>query len=454
MMIADRMNPIVLKELRQGLKSKAFVASFLGLQVLMVMSMFIFFASVSSNSGDMEFANGFFWFMLGVILMLFMPLRSFGALYGEMKGDTLEMLFLTRMSSWDIAFGKWLALLLQIGLLVCAVLPYLVLRYYLGSVNITADFVQLGLQVVGSSMLVAMGVGLSAWTNKVLRGLLIFFALTSLYGLPLLLFSFTRTGMSAFALWKWWDPVIWFCVLVLIMLYFVEYGASQIAPHAENHSIRKRAFALGVGVVLIPYAIFLEGTIVPLAVGLSLLVPVLIDTLCEPVYHIRSLYRPPRKWRACRLLLFPGWPSSMLFILLMLAAFLGAGFLITKDSEFAIRVLVFLNIVLYPFLFIRLFPRLSKKPILSYILFQVGSLLLFILFAILVETLPGPSVFEWASYAIFPAAGFYEVMDDGIDDFVLGLLILPTLATLSIHLLKAVPLWRAMFRLGKEAEVS
>jgi hypothetical protein len=451
-MIADRLNPIVLKELRQGLKSKSFVASFLGLQVMMVVSMFIYFAAVSAGTGEMEFANGFFWFMLGVILMLFMPLRSFGALYGEIKGDTLEMLFLTRMSSWDITFGKWLELLMQIGLLVCAVLPYLVLRYYLGSVNVASDLMQLGLQVLASSLLVSLGVGLSSWTNKLLRGLLIFAALSSLYTLPVMLFGFSRSRGSAFGLWNILDVLVWLVVCVMVMLYFVEYGASQIAPHAENHSNRKRLFAVTVSLLLLPYAFFLERSVAPLAVGLVMMVPFLIDTLCEPVYRIPSLFRPHRKWGPLRHLRYPGWPGNLLVILLLLTVYLAAGFVLEGDHRFTKWTLVFFNIALFPFLFIRLIPFLSRKPIISYFLIQTACLLLFIFFAILYETLPG--VFDWVSYAVFPPSGLYEVLDNNgrVEDLELSLLIFPTGIMILVHLIKAIPLWRAMNTLSREAD--
>ena len=98
----------------------------------MVVSMMVYAASAAKDGGDMGFADGMFWFLLGSLLLFFMPLRSLGALYSEIKGNTLELVFLTRMSSWDIAFGKWLAHLAQIGLLVAAILPYLVVRHYLG----------------------------------------------------------------------------------------------------------------------------------------------------------------------------------------------------------------------------------------------------------------------------------------------------------------------------------
>ena len=126
----DWLSPMIVKELRQGLRTWIFVGAFIVLQAVLVMTLMI-----SSSSGNEEAASYFFWMLVAFILVFIVPLRGYNALAGEIKGQTLDALVLTRLSAFRIAFGKWAALVLQAALIAISVLPYVVLRYFGGGVN-------------------------------------------------------------------------------------------------------------------------------------------------------------------------------------------------------------------------------------------------------------------------------------------------------------------------------
>ncbi|MEX2607779.1 MAG: hypothetical protein WD708_10575 [Kiritimatiellia bacterium] len=435
-MNSDRINPIVIKELRQGLKSRSFIATFLGLQGAMVLSMFMYLAAVTTSNSDPQFSNGFFWFMLGLMLLVFMPLRAFQALHEEIKGNTLEMVFLTRMTAWDIALGKWMALVIQVFLLVAAVLPYLVLRYFLGSIDVAGDLRQLFYQVVLSMMFVAVGVGLSAWTSKVLRGLIIIGAIFSLYTIPLMLFGLSQspTG-SPLAMFGWIDYGVWLSVCGLVMLFFVEYGASQIAPPAENHSLRKRMMAFVLSGILIVYAALHVREAYPVLIGLFMLAPIAVDALCEPLIGIPSLYIKARKFRALRWLLYPGWASGFLFVTVLLALIFVSAFLIEADAEILTAGLVTYNVLLFPFVLIRLIPILARKVLASYVLLQVTCFLFCLLILFLDEI---RFISEYTVLGHFlPMLGFFVMTVGDIDELLPVLLMVPTVLMTVLTLLKA-----------------
>ena len=88
-------------------------------------------------------------------------LVSLGAVGNERKANTLELIFLTRLTARRILTGKWLALVAQTVLLVCAVLPYAVLRYFLGSVDLGAELTAIALLLLGSAVLSGVAVGFS-----------------------------------------------------------------------------------------------------------------------------------------------------------------------------------------------------------------------------------------------------------------------------------------------------
>ena len=122
---SDRLSPILVKELRQGLRQPTFVIAFLCLQVLLCIVVLASVVSAPVGSQDSLRAgttvSGFFFVLLGIAILVVQPLRGLGALASEIKADTLDLLLLTRLNSWRITFGKWLALVSQSALLVVAV---------------------------------------------------------------------------------------------------------------------------------------------------------------------------------------------------------------------------------------------------------------------------------------------------------------------------------------------
>ena len=137
----DWLGPMIVKELRQGLKARAFVLSFVGLQAVFVLVL-IYQALLYSKHPDKFDAsdlNGIFWTLVGIQLMILTPLRAFTALSGEKRANTLELLFMTGLTPWRITFGKWLSLFFQAVLFLLAVLPYGILRYFFGGINLADD---------------------------------------------------------------------------------------------------------------------------------------------------------------------------------------------------------------------------------------------------------------------------------------------------------------------------
>jgi len=436
-MNSDRFNPMVIKELRQGLKSRSFLASFLGLQVAMVISMFVYLVSANSKGADLSAADGLFWFMLGLILLLFMPLRSFQALSEEIKGNTLEMLFLTRMNAWKITFGKWCALVIQLLLMVTAILPYFVLRYFLGSIDIAGNLEMLFYMIIAAMLFTSVGVGLSGLNSKLLRGLIIVGVLLSFNILPLLFLGASAGfgGGPTFGMMGWPELVIGLIVVGILMMFFVEYGASQIAPPAENHSLRKRMLALSLAVVLGSFACIVDDSIAGIILSLVLLIPVSIDALCEPLIGIPSVYLKLKKFRIARWLFYPGWVSGFLFVSLVYWILFSMMYLIEGDADIWTIGLIIYNILLFPFVCIRLVPFLGRKALVSYFSLQVISFV-FCLLMVFIEEIHFISDYIILGH-LLPMLGLFVMADESVSDLHPFLLLVPTGIMLVITLLKA-----------------
>jgi len=235
-MTSDRINPMVVKELRQGLKSRGFVSCFLSLQALLVISMVIY----ALNPSDLSFANGLFWLMTALVLLIFLPARATVAVLTERRQQTLELIQLTHLRAHRIIMGKWLSLSLQTLLVVTTLLPYLVARYFFGSLNLAMDLQAILLITLLSLSLGAGAVGLSAipgrWTrNTVLWPLMMFLGVICLAFLD-------EWGMSS------WLSVPAIAIIVLFVLSFLffslHFGSAQIGTGSHNHALPKRLIAL------------------------------------------------------------------------------------------------------------------------------------------------------------------------------------------------------------------
>ena len=322
-MTSDWLSPILVKELRQGMRSKAFEGVFILLQVLMVLTMLaiIISAEESGSHGMTSVATGSFWSMVAIPVLFIMPLRGCGALVNEVDAKTLELMFLTRLSAWRIVFGKWAALFAQTCLLVCAILPYVVMRYFVGGIEIASELLGVCIMLLTSGLLLAITVALSSFKSRFVRcvsyavpfalvwwGMVFGMVLTSTGGRTIFTGSMGRslTIYSLFAL--------------TVVLYCFELGASRIGPIAENHETRKRL--LGLAVLLTgPLLVFFGLNNHVHIVCFYLVLPVCLDALCRPWRNLPIHYTPFLKLtrfnRIAAWCLLPGWPSGVVYTVLV-----------------------------------------------------------------------------------------------------------------------------------------
>jgi hypothetical protein len=281
--------------------------------------------------------SAFVFGLLGAVLLLVQPLRGLNAVAAEIKADTLDLLLLTRLTAWRVVCGKWLALLSQSAVLVVAALPYLVLRYYLGGMNLLGELLALGALTLVAAVVTAALVGISACASLAARaiiGLAYVAGMLWLIGAIVLLvilwrgFGGGRGGLGmgpvgAAELWQAAGMIAF--TLVFLGWHFLRMGATWIAPLAENHATVKRltgGCALGILLVL-PSGMDGVREICWGAVAVALM----IDALCERPGAtdsvVRRFDRLGRFAPPARLLLFPGWPSGVWFVFLVGGVTLG-----------------------------------------------------------------------------------------------------------------------------------
>lgn len=330
---SDKLSPMLVKELRQGLRAKTFVILFLALQALLCV---VLLSAVGATSGSGDSGRSvssviFFFFSLAALVV--QPLRGVGALHNEIKGQTIDLMVLTRLGAWRIVLGKWVAIVSQTALLLVAIAPYLILRYFFGRMNLFAELNLLALVFLGSAAFTAVTVGLSAIPSILVRGLL-----------PLFLAIYMGGGIFAITFGNDVEDAIKFCSLqnkeefwalltgIAVGVYFawnaLALGASMIAPMAENHSTVRRLVALlalcviggvihyskfpreGAGMLLVLFAA--PAAVIALTEVLQLLPPI-----CRPFLRFGTAGRIAGRF------LYPGWPSGVLFAGLLIAVSTG-----------------------------------------------------------------------------------------------------------------------------------
>jgi hypothetical protein len=321
----DWLPAMLVKELRQSLRAKGFVGLFLLFHLVAVL-VFWWTLEINVASGLREtfnWLNGVFWGLLNVVLLLVVPLRGLGGLRTEIDNRTLDLLVLTRLTAWRIVLGKWVALVAQAALFLVAIMPYGVVRYFFGAVDLTGDLRQAGWMFLLSAALSGVALWVSGLPKlfRVILPILLFFSLQSYGIVSVMAMMFGgRAGPGGgpglpFVSWGWSG----LAGLALVTLVFLGLAVRRIAPPAENHALSARLLALALllisgvaGLVVGPF-----GGSWAMAFGLEAIALVAAVEMAHDVMPMASHWRPWLGGGELRTLfgrlMLPGWPSAALF---------------------------------------------------------------------------------------------------------------------------------------------
>ena len=315
------MSPMLVKELRQGVQSGAFAWTFILLQAAMFLLMTFWVLNRSTGQQSRldvnQLFHGFFWALFGFAAAVILPVRAAGSMTAERVGNTLDLLRLTHLSSTQIVVGKWLAVMAQVLLIATAVLPYLVLQYFFGGLDLVADLFSFVVTLLVAAVMTAGSLA-AAGQSPLTRGLLtafFFFAVPNFLGL----FG-SVLGTAALSPWSAIPAIL--VVAALLTAVMLVYSAAAIAPPAENHACRVRILALvATGLALAAGAWF-----GPVSAAFVIIVTVLLvagiaiaELTSDPV-ELASIHAPFARLgpfgRLAAIVLTPGWATAICFTLL------------------------------------------------------------------------------------------------------------------------------------------
>lgn len=370
---SDLLSPILVKELRQGVRGHVFTGAFLLLHGLMVLTLCVSLIEPSASQG----MTVMFWLLLALPVGVLIPLSGMQAVSSESVLKALEPMLLTRLKPRGIVFGKWASLAVQNLILIVSIAPYVLLRYFLGGIQIADELWGLVVLVIGAGVVTAITVGLSAFGLSVFfRWLVCLPLLNAVSTLVISMFSDQWTALGGSSVTS---PALGAGLAALTMLVMMEAGAWQIAPAADrSSSLARAAMLLWLPVV----AVTLSATHnrvraqVALWTGLLLLL-VVLGSLCEPQSTIPSVYSRyfarGRLRRAAGWLLAPGWASGVIFAAVAAASACFAlrpahRDLTSPEVMLAIGGQLFLPLAILPYL---TFPKLRRVA--WYLILQLAS---------------------------------------------------------------------------------
>lgn len=164
--LPEGIDPMTAKELRQSLRRGSFVLPFLGVHLLALVAVITEFQSGNMAAGTSEFVgtlnpwlilkSGPFWWIIGTVCMLIMPLGGLALMEQELEDGNYELLLLTQLNPWKVVSGKFTALWGMSAITFVSVLPYMLLRYFGGGIE-WWDEVSCGATVLAYSAMTGAG---------------------------------------------------------------------------------------------------------------------------------------------------------------------------------------------------------------------------------------------------------------------------------------------------------
>ncbi len=288
--LSDRLNPILVKEARQGLKSRLFVFTFFaallfawGWSVLGVALV------VDPTFEDSEAGLGMFLGYCAILafpLLVIGPQAAYRSMVNEWEDATYELMSITSLEAGHIVRGKLGSALLQMMLYAAVFLPCIGFTYLLGGVSLLSIAVGLVAIFAGSVFATQLGLCLATLSRnrggQMLLSVLFLVALLGLYWMVLLFVGvllLEEGGNTASS------PELWYGLFVTLTL-LASYGyvlyqltRSRLLFPSENRTTALRL------ALLVPPALWLAAWLSWVEQGEDLGVDMLLGILIGLFIH-------------------------------------------------------------------------------------------------------------------------------------------------------------------------
>ncbi|MEM6468720.1 MAG: ABC transporter permease [Planctomycetota bacterium] len=257
--IGDLINPILVKETRQALKSRQFVVTF---------SLILFAALAWTIGGSLSLMPQIYtvpsaqrmmtgyYAVLALPMLLVVPLAAYRSLESEIDDGTLELLSISTLTPWQIVLGKLGSASLQMLLYFITLFPCLAYAYTLRGVDLPSTLLLVGILALVGILLTVIGLFFAplarARTGRIASLLALIFLLVS-----------AEYGVGSLSIGMIWygNPLppatIIFAVFASIAIamalghLLLTATAAQLTPETENRSTSLRLSMLAFTAVVV-----------------------------------------------------------------------------------------------------------------------------------------------------------------------------------------------------------
>ncbi|MFT3710497.1 MAG: hypothetical protein QM817_22975 [Archangium sp.] len=181
----DTVGPIVVKEVRQGLRARVFAIFFATLLVACLSLALIALAEAQDSVGR-AFGKDFFGAYLtalGGVCFFVIPFVAFRSMARELEDETWVLLTLTGLGANNITRGKWTSAMSQALLFASACAPFVLFTYFLNGIDIIQIVTALVLASAWSAFLTGLALAIATQAHSKLGRTLATFVIIGLLGM-------------------------------------------------------------------------------------------------------------------------------------------------------------------------------------------------------------------------------------------------------------------------------
>lgn len=449
---SERINPIVIKEVRQSLKSRQFTISF-GLTLIAAVSWTLIAISLTVPRifympGGVPLLAGYFCILV-VPLMIIIPFSAFRSLTAETEDSTFELLSISALSALQIVHGKMSSACVQILLYLSALAPCIVLTYLLRGVGLFTILFLLGLTVVFSVCETALALLFAsvARTRMVQTGVSVIVLAGLLFAVFGWLTLLLGEGFLAFSNPPREIYLVLFALLTIVALavsLVLRAAAAAIDFPSENHSTPLRWRLLGLLTLSLFWVLFALVASEDAEIAVVFLVGVFVVSMAlgglitgeRGVISPRAQRTLPKTFfgRVFLTWLYPGAGLGYVFLVCMFAALVSTLIgveafyqsklrnMFGRDSVIAVGYLMLCYLAIYVGVN-RLLMMLVPKHLPGRML---GSVAMLAVLLIMAHLLPLLAVYYWNDYREFDygwhqAFNIFWSTSEAIDSFSLDI---------------------------------
>lgn len=257
--VGDTLNPILIKETRQALKSRQFVITFsvllfAALAWTIVGSLSMMPQIYTSPSAPRMLIG--YYIVLALPMLLVVPLAAYRSLEGEIDDGTLELLSITTLTPWQIVMGKLASAMLQMVLYFVALFPCMAYAYTLRGVDLPTTLLIIATLIVAGILLTIIALFFAPLTRSRTGRITTLLATMAIlmgaeWGLAILMIGMILYGNPLTAEELFFTVTATVLVSMALGHLLLTATAAQLTPESENRSTYLRLSLMVLSAVLL-----------------------------------------------------------------------------------------------------------------------------------------------------------------------------------------------------------